>query len=318
MKKQFLALTLLFSIQISNTVIFSQEFRPNGTISFNDDKNKHILVISDKLTMGNSYPIEEPKYRLFSDLNAGSDSLKQNTDTKKKKKKSVALGVLFSALLPGAGEFYGEDYLKAGIFFAIEVAAWGTYIYFNNKGNNQTDSYQKYADTYWDVRTYGRWLKDEGFEDSGGINPDEPDLNVLMDQIRVCEQSNFSHTLPEYKSQQYYELIGKYQNFQAGWTNLAHRPTKAQGPYWYETYHDPVFTGYADERQKANDFYDYAKIGPITAIVNHILSAADAAWVISTYNKKIKLQTGFRMENRFSPYTLKIEQIPTFNLSVNF
>jgi hypothetical protein len=240
------------------------------------------------------------------------------SDQTPKKKKSVALGVVLSAIIPGAGEFYGEDYLKAGIFFGVEVLAWSYFIYFENKGNNQEADYQAYANKYWDVRTYARWLKNENFPENGGINPDEPDLNVLRDEIMVCERANFSHTMPEYYSQQYYELIGKYQNFQGGWTNLEHVPTRAPGPYWYESYHDPIFTNYANERQKANDYYDYAKIGPITAILNHILSAADAAWTISTYNNKIKMETGFRMMPFRSIYTNNIEMLPTFNLKVSF
>ncbi|MCX7878664.1 MAG: hypothetical protein N2510_08510 [Ignavibacteria bacterium] len=79
-----------------------------------------------------------------------------------------------------------------------------------------------------------------------------------------------------------------------------------------------MFIYYAGERQKANDFYDLAKIGPITAILNHILSAADAAWTISKYNSRLKLQTGFRIQNHYSPYTNSIKQIPSFNLQLNF
>ncbi|HRJ86704.1 MAG TPA: hypothetical protein PK753_13610 [Ignavibacteria bacterium] len=253
------------------------------------------------------------KYFIENRFQAAEDNMQV-----KKKQKSVGLGVLLSAIIPGAGELYGGNYLKAGIFFGIEVLAWATFAYFTGKGNTKQDEYQAYADENWDVRTYARWLKNEGFSESSGINPDEPNRDILREQIMVCERANFSHTMPEYGSQQYYELIGKYQNFQAGWKNLTHVPTKAAGPYNYQTYRDPVFTNYAADRQKANDFFDYAKVGPITAIVNHILSAADAAWVISTYNNKIKLETGFRMQNRVSPYTYQIKQFPTFNVAVSF
>ncbi len=278
------------------------------------------LIIEDKVqekSLRNLTPINKIKLLAFESPENKFAEAESNMQVGKQKK-SVGLGVLLSALLPGAGEFYGGNYLKAGVFFGIEVLAWATFAYFEGKGNTKEDEYKAYADQYWSVRTYANWLVNEGFNESSNINPNEPDLNVLREQIMVCERANFSHTMPEYGSQQYYELIGKYQNFQAGWTNLAHVPTKGQGPYWYETYHDPVFTNYAVERQKANDFFDYAKIGPITAIVNHILSAADAAWVISTYNSKIKVETGFRMQNRVSPYTYNIKQIPTFNVSVNF
>lgn len=312
---------IFFSLQCFRPVTIAQEMNTNKLV-LKEGTIHQKLFIDDKLSSGKNNSVSLADLYL-QENNAGQ---KNELSTKsldlnfqqQKKKKSVGLGVLLSALLPGAGEFYGEDYLKAGIFFGVELLAWGTYFYFDNKGNNKTDEFQSYADKYWDVRTYARWLVDEGFPEAGNIDPDEPNRDILREQIMVCERANFSHTMPEYGSQQFYELIGKYQNFQAGWTNLSNRPTRSEGPYWYETYHDPVFTNYAAERQKANDFYDYAKIGPVTAIVNHILSAADAAWVISSYNNKIKLQTGFRIQNRMSPYTYEMKQIPTFNVSLSF
>lgn len=317
MKNKLSAVILTLFISAS---LFSQDgFNPKLTLSGKNFNN--YTVLQDKILSSKCFKSTVPlKSSMLNFTAVETDNFKAAEDNLqvKKKKKSVGLGVLLSALLPGAGEFYGENYLKAGIFFGIEVLAWATFAYFESKGNTKQDEYIAYADKYWDVRTYARWLKNEGFDESSGINPDEPNRDVLREQIMVCERANFSHTMPEYGSQQYYELIGKYQNFQAGWTNLNHIPTKDPGPYNYQTYRDPVFTNYAAERQKANDFFDYAKIGPITAIVNHILSAADAAWVISSYNNKIKLETGFRMQNRVSPYTYDIKQIPTFNVALSF
>ena len=310
---------LLLSFFISSS-IFSQGLDLQK-FSLSKKESSGRLIIDDNLEQGTMYQQVQPvKKQEALSLNSEKSIFSGAEDNLqvKKKKKSVGLGVLLSALIPGAGEFYGENYLKAGIFFGVEILAWATFAYFESKGNKKEDEYQAYADQYWDVRTYARWLKNEGFSESGGINPDEPNRDILREQIMVCERANFSHTMPEYESQQYYELIGKYQNFQAGWINLQHVPTKAAGPYNYQTYRDPVFTNYAADRQKANDFFDYAKIGPITAIVNHILSAADAAWVISTYNSKIKVETGFRMQNRVSPYTYQIKQFPTFNVAVSF
>lgn len=277
------------------------------------------LIIEDKVKQ-NEMNVPLSHKNLLGELKgSGSDFSAVYENTAPKKKKSIGLGVLLSAVIPGAGEFYGESYLKAAIFLGVEILAWSTYLYFDHKGDKKTDEYYAYADQYWDIHTYARWLKGNNFRDNGQINPDEQNRDILEEQIRTCERANFSHTLPIYKSQQYYELIGKYQNFQAGWTNLQNVPnTDPLSPYYYEKYHDPIFTNYAIEREKANDFYEYAKIGPVTAIVNHVLSAADAAWVISTYNKKIKVETGFRMENRVSPYTYNYIQIPTFNVSVNF
>jgi hypothetical protein len=243
---------------------------------------------------------------------------KQNVQQEPVKEKSVLLGTLLSALVPGAGEFYGKSYLKAGIFFGVELLSWGAYTLYQVKGNNQTDKFQKYADQYWSVRTYAQWLVDQDFLGNGVINPNEPDVNVLRQQIIQCESQNFSHTLPEFGSQQFYELIGKYQNFQAGWTNLAHVPTKAPGPYWFETYKDPVFVNYADERQKANDYYNFAKDGVMVVVLNHILSAGDAAWTVSMFNKKLKMETGFEIKRYRSPFTGEVGNLPSFDMKVTF
>lgn len=244
--------------------------------------------------------------------------VKDNVNAQETKKKSILLGTILSVLVPGAGEFYAKSYVKAAIFFGVELLSWGAFAMYQIKGDNQTDKFEDYADQYWSVWQYAGWLVSEGFEGAGGINPNEPDKNILRQQIMECERVNFSHTLPEYGSQQFYELIGKYQNFQAGWTNLAHVPTKNPGPYWYETYKDAVFINYSIERQKANDYYDYAKTGIIVVVLNHILSAADAAWSVAMFNKQIKVETGFEIKRYRSPYTLEVGNLPAFNMRVTF
>lgn len=305
-----IAIIIAFSLNILSQDVSLKLSTGKGTGFFHPEKETQLLKLPARENI--SYDVKNLKGSLLR-----KNELRINTEQAPKKKKSMALGVVLSALLPGTGEFYGENYLKAGIFFGVEVLAWSYFIYFTKKGDNKTDEYQAYADKYWNVYTYAAWLKNEGFDGAGGIdlnaNPD-----VLREQIMACERQNFSHTMPEYYSQQYYELIGKYQNFQAGWTNLEHVPTKAPGPYFYQDYKDPIFTNYSNERQKANDFYDYAKVGPITAILNHILSAADAAWTISTFNNRIKVETGFRIDTKRSPYTYEMEMLPTFNMSVSF
>ncbi|MCI0449440.1 MAG: hypothetical protein L0Y79_06605 [Chlorobi bacterium] len=308
----FLGLQLFSQVQQINKLTLSGNLGSKSNLVIEDKIEK--LTISSNLSLtSNSYSFEPTKL-----VNENFLTAKSNLQQEKKKTKSVGLGILLSAILPGAGEFYGEDYLKAGIFIGVELLAWGTYIYFETKGDNKTEEYQSFADANWDVRQYAQWLVDQNFEGAGGVNPNEPNLEILRQQINECESQNFSHTLPELRSQQYYELIGKYQNFVAGWKDARSGNTWLITNSNYFTYQTAMFKSYAVDRQDANDLYDYAKIGPITAILNHILSAADAAWTISTYNKNIKVETGFRMGNFRSPYTYKIEQMPTFNVSVSF
>jgi len=314
MKTLILTITIFFSFQIYSQNSFIDKFSLRE-----NQKRAQNLVIEGKI--GNDKFLETNKHK-FSILHIKEKQqfsiAKTNIQQEKKKKKSVGLGILLSALLPGAGEFYGESFLKAGIFFGVELLAWGTYIYFEKKGDNKTEEYQNFANSNWDIRQYAQWLVDQNFEGSGAVNPNEPNLEILRQQINECESQNFSHTLPELRSQQYYELIGKYQNFVAGWKDARSGSTWLVTSSNFYSYQTTMFKSYAVDRQDANDLYDYAKIGPVTAILNHILSAADAAWTISTYNKNIKVETGFRMGNFRSPYTHKIEQMPTFNMSVSF
>lgn len=323
MKKTLIAVIFLSFIPS----LFSQQYADE--LSFKNPETKKKSASLDDFSIKSINP--EQFYAAYSqsDLINNSVSAKQvseldlerardNMYRQETKKKSVLLGALMSAVVPGAGEFYGKNYLKAGIFFGVELISWGAYTFYQIKGNDQTDKFQSYADQYWDVRTYARWLINQGFQGNEVINPDEPNRDVLRQQIMQCEAQNFTHTLPEYGSQQYYELIGKYQNFQAGWINLAHVPTKAPGPYNYETYRDPVFVNYANERQKANDYYDYAKTGIIVVVLNHILSAADAAWTVSMFNKSVEMETGFEIKRYKSPYTGQVGNLPSFNMKVIF
>ena len=49
--------------------------------------------------------------------------------------------LLFSALIPGAGELYVNSYLKAAAFFLVEAGAWTFYGLYTKKGNEQTDKF---------------------------------------------------------------------------------------------------------------------------------------------------------------------------------
>lgn len=232
--------------------------------------------------------------------------------------KSPYLGALFSGLLPGAGEVYSKQYLKGAIFFAVEIGLWIAYSSYENKGDDQTAYYENFANNNWDVYQYAGWLKTAG----GGFPlSDQIDLNaspdVLLGQINRCEDaSGFSHRLPYYGEQQYYELIGKYQTFVAGWKDADLGYLKANQTN-FRTYKSDMFINYSVDRQQANDYYDNASTALTLVIINHLLSAADAAWSVTMYNKDLKVKTGLKMENKYS-YIGEKKLIPVANLNVTF
>jgi len=245
------------------------------------------------------------------------DKIDYNDIMKKqeKKEKSPILGGALSAVLPGAGQFYGENLLKSAIFLGVEAGLWVTYAIFQNKGNEQTDFYEKYADENWDVRKYATWLKTEGFPGSGSIDPSLQNIEVLRLQVNACEDSSgFSHKLPPFGDQQYYEVIGKYRNYIPGWSQVF-GITKNN----YQTIPVPEqINYYMNEREQANTYYNNGSLTLTVVIVNHILSAADAVWTVSMFNKSLEVKTSVEMKYIYSLSNFQYNLTPFANLNLSF
>ncbi len=229
-------------------------------------------------------------------------------------KKSPWLGALFSFIVPGAGELYAESYWKAGIFLAVEAAVITTAVIYNNKGNDATDQFEKFADnvsstTGWSVVRYAQWLNDT-YNESIPINGDsnlKPWERVNFDEIHVVEAkySELSHQLAYYGEQQYYEMIGKYHQFRAGWADY----TSSLG---FDV--SPLFRQYTDMRATANDYYNTASKAVIGIYINHFLSAIDAYWSTTVYNKELIAKV--TVENR--RYAEVMELVPTLKVKLSF
>ncbi|MBS1514032.1 MAG: hypothetical protein JSS63_03305 [Bacteroidetes bacterium] len=260
-------------------------------------------------------------YALSVDKSSNEKEVKENfrKNISEGKEKSPVLGAVLSGVLPGAGEFYSESYVKAGIFLALEAGLWAGYTIYRNKGNSQTDYFQSFADQNWSVRKYATWLRDQAGATS--VNPAESDLEVLRGQINSFESTHFSHQLPAYGSQQYYELIGKYQNFVAGWYDASPTISAAvnyNDPNSYVNVKTNMFINYSYDRQLANDYFDSSEKFVMGVIVNHVLSAADAVWSVSMYNKKFEVKTGMRIQERLGGQFMQPYSLPTANISVQF
>jgi hypothetical protein len=231
-------------------------------------------------------------------------------------KKSPVLAGALSLLIPGAGEIYTEEYLKAGIFLAIEAAVITTAVIYDGKGDDKTTEFQNYADDYknpghnWSVVRYAEWLNEYEIPDTDpkiSINPDEnlpPWERVNWAELNAAETG--SHNLPAHGEQQYYELIGKYHQYSSGWNDFTGGGNKEQI--------SPNFRFYSGMRGDANDFYSVAKTAVIGIYLNHFLSALDAVWSATRFNKDLAVKV--RLENiQFANHA---EFIPTLYLSYNF
>ena len=224
-------------------------------------------------------------------------------------KKSPVLAGVMSALVPGSGEFYLGDYLKAGIFFAVDVALIATAISYNNQGNTKEDEFKAFADEHWSVVEYAKFLNSNGADIS--INPDEslpPWERVNWTELNDAEFSNLagvisSHHLVPHGEQQYYEVIGKYNQYIPGW------------PGGVDQYNPPqIMLDYAKMRGDANSAYNTASKIVIGVYINHLLSAIDAVWSAHRYNDN--LAVNLRVKN--IQLADRLELVPTVNFKYNF
>ena len=226
-------------------------------------------------------------------------------------RKTPMLAGLLSAIIPGAGQIYNEDYWIAGIFIAVEAALITTAIVYDKKGDDQTESFQNFADENWSVVDYAKWLNQYRNhsitidETTPGLKPWER-VNWIELNAAENQESDLSHTLPPHGDQQYYEQIGKYLQYSSGWNDF---PGGAN-----QNIVSPNFKFYSGERGRANDFYNTASTAVIGIYINHLLSAAEAVWGATRFNKNLAVNLRVDTHNLAGG----VELVPTLNMSFNF
>lgn len=275
--------------------------------------------------IASSLNAQEINYELTGNLQFDSKLISKNQTLEKQnsllpnnnEKKSPMLAGLFSLLVPGAGEFYAESYWKAGIFFAVEAAAIAIGLSYDKKGDDQTIEFQNYANQNWNVVKYAQWLLANKAalgippECNISINPNtslKPWERVNWDELNACELK-FSHKLERYGHQQYYEMIGKYKQFNHGWVDQLDDATPE-----YLSNLTPMFLLYADMRGQANDYYNVATKSVLVIYINHFLSALDGVWSAISFNNDLKIS--YRYEN--NNFSSSGELMPTMNLKYWF
>jgi hypothetical protein len=239
---------------------------------------------------------------------------------------SPALAGLFSAILPGAGQFYTKSYWQSAAFFGAEVLMWVAYTAYENKGDQKTDEFQKFADEHWSVIRYAYWIRDNyptyynntivpGQQSTDIAQPwnyvDWPQLNSSEEQIGGVQHSGFSHKLAPYRDQQYYEMIGKYAQFGGGWDDAA--GFTKEDIVANEGLGDVTaqFHAYSKMRGETEDFYTVATDVSYLIVANHVLSALEAAWNASRLNHRIKLQGHIESRRIYGNF---VEFVPTLHL----
>ena len=232
-------------------------------------------------------------------------------------KKSGIKAAFFSAIVPGGGQFYTKNYWRAALYAGLEIALWSAYIIYNNKGNDVDTRMRTFGDEHWNEQQYWSHLyyqasqkgleglpnyrmetiTREGLEGEmyllAEYNPD------IVNSIRYLEgELGYTHVLPNTKTQQYYEMVYKYlHQFGVGWDDVWET---FNDPYYYD-FGDlnnltPNIAYYRDLRNESNGYYDIANNMLSVILVNHVISAIDAAFAAKKYNEGV--QYSFRASSQ--------------------
>jgi len=256
------------------------------------------------------------------------DSLQVSQDIYGSKTKSTKKAFLYSLVIPGSGELYGGSKLKAAVFLGAEALFWVSYFHYQGKGDDKKKEYRTYADANWDADQYRDFLITEYFDSTGfsyALNGDtiwpsntpnaytldslradqakydqfRADENIIFnleDSLSTVDRNpgdlGFTHHSVGVSRSQYYENIGKYDQFSYGWGGNELDPLT------------PIREAYLTMRHDANNFYDKAKWSTIASLGNHILSAIDAALTVKSYNRK---------QDRFTETSLRFRMVPEEN-----
>jgi hypothetical protein len=235
---------ILFSSSPGKTLVSRNE----ATLSLETHLAKTDFEHYQKLSrISNSYFVYEDE----------SGEEKMTADVYGFKSKSVKRAFVYSLVIPGSGEFYAGSRIKAAVFFGLDVTFWSLYFNYHKKGEDKEDEYTVYANTHWSEKDYLEWW--EGLPDTA--------------------KEKYTHTLPDDRNQQYYEMIGKYKQFAFAWDDFDPNTTDPDSMTPHRDY-------YLDVREQSNSWLNKAKYSAMFSLANHILSAFDAAIAVKKYNKR--------------------------------
>ncbi len=313
--KKIIFITLTFAI----TVVFTSDIYAETIMTSKNNKNNYV-DFPDLADYSLQKKYEEAANS--SDINMQPAiwpfSRKNESESNRMKPKSTRKAFFLSLLLPGLGETYVGS-KRNFIFFGVEILSWWMYISNTNEGKDLENKFEHFADKYWHYYDttdsegnpldydYWEWLKRkyEMNEFSYGqniMNPEdyyEPtDYAEINEHIKNNPKEESIHNLPSTKTQQYYEMIGKYDQFVYGWEDIDDHdlnPSLADenGDPTYKYDEDtskiksPLRTEYMGIRGDSNDKLSAGQRGIQLMIINRIVSAIDAARLAYHHNKSL-------------------------------
>lgn len=239
-------------------------------------------------------------------------------------RKDPGLSFISSAVIPGLGQAAHHQWIQAGIFAAVEVVTLYSHFHLHNEGHSLELQYIHYADKNWSVVNYATYLvnyhnhyfpndqislnslANKGYDLTSGPDYSHQDWKrVNLDKLHQLEDITyydgtsgvpFSHNMPYYGSQQYYELMSKYFQFSPGWRDFTgkypinNNTGEFTPPIWSLNDMPALFLQGARMANEYNNKFRMATNVLTITIINHFVSAFDAFITTKLHTRHLQVE----------------------------
>lgn len=290
-----------------------------------------------------------------SDTVSNAKSLRNDIITVNYARKDARKAMLFSMILPGAGQFYADkSAIQTYIYPVIELALIGGMIYFNQKGNELTKDYEKYA-TGENITTQIGDFQYTGPRYRREYQNNVQSILIAYNTADIYDGSFFR--LDANNTQHFYEDIGKYDKYIFGWADWYHTFAANDGVFvlgnpgfesafvmssedfsarWLGNHtieniiandfsqqvthgapsSSPMREEYIRMRKDAEKEYSTGHLLSFGLVANHLVSAIEAVTLTNRVNRMSISQSPFQLNYYASLRDMKFT--PTVNLSYRF
>jgi len=224
--------------------------------------------------------------------------------------KSPKKAMFMSLLLPGSGQMYvgGQSRYVRGTFYLAEEIALISGLYYHSiyKYNEQEKKYKDFAKANFSVSRYEKAMNDiynpmhqDNLKNLYGAEREDyckaffygnnAESCVKYFGVNAGEKPN--DNTPLYNSSMYYRVIAN-ENFMLGWKDVkpngnVEANLNQETPAYIKLGTSANYDEYVAMRKKANNLADRQAIFLGVIILNHIVSAIDAALSASAHNSSL-------------------------------
>lgn len=225
-----------------------------------------------------------------------------------KEYRSPKIAIILSLFIPGTGQAYAQNYLKTGIFGAVEATMISIGALFRYQGNKKWDDAKKFADSHYSIDKYKEYYKklSANFNDSlSVIFFPNSNANQFIKQAQIKNDSYYN------------DIRDRGNTFVHGWDDATPGFDDGFGiiksendPYdYFIDESQPYFVyyieengdtsrysqaGYSDNQElfndklsEANKRYRWSQSVFTLMLVNHVASAIDAGITAKAHNDRL-------------------------------